>query len=271
MRVPFFQVDAFARRPFEGNPAAVCPLERWLPERVMQAIAAENNLSETAFFVPREDGDFDLRWFTPNVEVDLCGHATLASAFVVFHRLRTDALHVRFHTRSGPLEVAREDELYALDLPARPPEPCAARADLEQALGAPVAEALRAGTFLLAVLEREQDVARLAPDPARVAALDADALIATAPGREVDFVSRFFAPRFGIPEDPVTGAAHCTLVPYWSRRLGRKSLRARQISARGGELDCTDRGARVSLAGRAALVIEGTLLLGALADGERRP
>ena len=257
MRLPFFQVDAFAHAPFQGNPAAVCLLETWPDDGLLQAIAAENNLSETAFLAPAGE-DFRLRWFTPKLEVALCGHATLASAYVVFELLQRERLHVSFHTKSGVLVATREDELIALDLPARPVEPRPVSVALEAALGVRPLEAGQGGDFALAVLESEEDVRALAPEPQLVARLDALGLMVTAPGREVDFVSRFFAPRAGIDEDPVTGAAHCSLVPYWSRRLGRKSLRARQLSARGGELDCSDLGARVSLAGRAVLVIEGT-------------
>ena len=264
MRVPCFQVDAFSARPFGGNPAAVCPLEDWLPAPIMQAIAAENALSETAFFVPRPGGDFDLRWFTPAVEVDLCGHATLASALIVLDQLEPGRAEVTFHTRSGPLRVERAGSLLAMDLPAWPPRQVAAGDEIERALGCRPREVLLARD-LVVVVESADEVRRLAPDLARVAALDAFAVSVTAPGGgvdgDVDFVSRFFAPAKGVPEDPVTGSAHCQLVPYWAARLGRSRLRARQVSRRGGELEAELAGDRVRLLAPACLVKTGDLLL----------
>jgi PhzF family phenazine biosynthesis protein len=265
--IPNFQVDAFAERPFTGNPAGVCPLEAWLPDRVMLAVAGENAVAETAFFVRRSDGDFDLRWFTPEVEVDLCGHATLASAFLLFDLLEPERAHVRFHTRSGPLEVSRTADGLVMDLPARPPSPVdAAAADaLARALGRQPSVVLRARD-LLAVFDRAEDVRALRPDLAAIAALDAFAVIVTAPGGgadgDVDFVSRFFAPAKGVPEDPVTGSAHATLVPYWGERLGKTELRARQVSRRVGELRCQWRGDRVILTGGAVLVKTGAIFVG---------
>jgi len=265
VKLPLFQIDAFASAVFAGNPAAVCPLERWLPEATMQAIAAENNLAETAFFVPRAPesgprggGEYDLRWFTPVTEVDLCGHATLASADVVFTTLDPGRDRVTFHTRSGPLTVRREGELLAMDLPARTPERCAAPEGLDRALGAPARE-VWTSRDLMAVFDTEQEVRSLSPSFDGIRALGGFGLIVTAPGNEVDFVSRFFAPLQGVPEDPVTGSAHCTLVPYWSRRLGRARLQARQVSSRGGELRCEDRGERVTIAGRAIRYLEGVI------------
>ncbi|HEU4408565.1 MAG TPA: PhzF family phenazine biosynthesis protein [Polyangiaceae bacterium] len=260
--VPFYQVDAFSERPFGGNPAAVCVLEAFPDDRTMAAVAAENNLSETAFVV-RQGGDYALRWFTPAVEVDLCGHATLASGLVVMSELEPGRQRVRFHTRSGPLEVARRGEGLALDLPARAPEPAAAPAGLEAALGAEPAATLRARD-VVAVFERADEVRALRPDLRALAALEGVfAVCVTAPGTgpdaDVDFVSRFFAPAKGVPEDPVTGSAHCSLVPYWASRAGRTELKARQVSARGGELAATLRGDRVELAGRAVIVIRGTM------------
>lgn len=257
MPIPLYQVDAFTDRRFAGNPAAVCPLETWLPDDTLQAIAAENNLAETAFFVPKGE-DYGLRWFTPAVEIDLCGHATLASAFVISTFLSPGRERMRFHTLSGPLVVARTDSLYALDFPARPAKPCDVPPGLGAALGCTPETVLKA-TAYLAVLPDEDAVASLTPDLAGVAALDADGLIVTAPGRRVDFVSRYFAPAVGIPEDPVTGAAHCTLAPYWAARLGHSTLTARQISRRGGDLVCEDRGERVIIAGRATLYLEGRI------------
>jgi PhzF family phenazine biosynthesis protein len=257
MELPLYQVDAFASRLFAGNPAAVCPLSRWLPDATMQAIGAENNLSETAFFVPR-NGDYDLRWFTPTIETDLCGHATLASGFVVMTRLAPGRSEVRFHTKSGLLVVTRRGDRFALELPAQPPVPVAMPARFLDALGRKPAQVL-AATKYLAVYESEADVAALRPDLAVLADIDRDGVVATAPGRDCDFVSRYFAPHAGIPEDPVTGSAHCTLVPYWSKRLGKQTLQARQISRRGGELSCEDRGERVSVAGNAVLYFEGKI------------
>ncbi len=259
MELRLYQVDAFASELFRGNPAAVVPLERWLADDVMQAIAAENNLSETAFFVP-QGPDYDLRWFTPKVEMDLCGHATLASAFILFTHLAPLRESVTFHTRSGPLTVAREGERLVMDFPSRPPVRCAAPPGLAAALGRTPVATLTARD-LMAVFEHEGEVRALAPDIGAVAALGVHAVIVTAPGRAVDFVSRFFAPAVGVPEDPVTGSAHCTLTPYWAERLGRPRLHAHQVSARGGELFCELRGDRVALAGHAVLYLEGTIRL----------
>jgi len=251
MQLAIYQVDAFTDRLFAGNPAAVCPLEAWLPDATMQAIAAENNLSETAFFVPRGD-DYDLRWFTPTLESDLCGHATQASGFVVMNRLAPHKAMVRFHTRSGALTVTRQGDQFAIDLPAQPPSPCAMPSKIVAALGREPAQILGAAKYL-AVYDSEVDVASLAPDIAALTDIDRDGVIVSAPGRDCDFVSRYFAPHAGIPEDPVTGSAHCTLVPYWAERLGKATLHARQISPRGGELFCELRGDRVVIAGGAAL------------------
>ncbi len=264
MNIPCYQVDAFSQRPFGGNPAAVCPLEAWLPDPVMQDMAAENALSETAFFVRRADGDFDLRWFTPAVEVDLCGHATLASALVLFDHLEPGRAAVQFHTRSGPLRVERDGALLAMDLPAWPPREVAASEEVERAIGCRAREVLLGRDLVVAVDSAEQ-VRLLVPDMVRVAALDAFAVCVTAPGggrdADVDFVSRFFAPAKGVPEDPVTGSAHCQLVPYWAARLGRTRLRARQVSRRGGELEGELIGDRVRLRAAACLVKTGAFLL----------
>jgi PhzF family phenazine biosynthesis protein len=257
VRIPLFQVDAFAERIFQGNPAAVCPLESWLPEATMQALAAENNLSETAFFVGR-DGSYEIRWFTPLTEVDLCGHATLASSHVIFRHLGFAGEAIRLSSKSGPLVVRRDGELLVLDFPARPPEPRGDDPVLAEALGRQPRE-LWAARDPMAVYAEEDEVRTLRPDMTKLASLAVFGVLVTAPGREVDFVSRYFAPAEGIPEDPVTGAAHCTLVPFWSRRLGRSRLHARQVSARGGELFCTDRGARVEIAGRAVTYLVGAI------------
>jgi PhzF family phenazine biosynthesis protein len=257
MELPIYQVDAFTDRLFAGNPAAVCPLDAWLPDAAMQAIAAENNLSETAFFVPRGE-DYDLRWFTPTVETDLCGHATQASGFIVMNRLAPQRSSVRFHTRSGPLTVTRQGDMFAIDLPAQPPEPCTMPPKFAGALGRNPAQILGAVKYL-AIYDSAADVAALAPDTAAMMDIDRDGVIVSAPGNDCDFVSRYFAPHAGIPEDPVTGSAHCTLVPYWAKRLGRTTLHARQISRRGGELFCELKGDRVVIAGRAALYLEGRI------------
>lgn len=260
-RLPCFHVDAFTRRLFAGNPAAVCPLPEWLPDDVMRRIAAENNLSETAFLIDRGN-HYDLRWFTPAVEVDLCGHATLASAHVVFTELKKEAADVRFETRSGPLVVRRSGDLLVMDFPARPGQPVATPPPaLLQGLGRPPLEVLKARDFLC-VYASEQEVRDLKPDFAALARVESLGVIVTAPGADADFVSRFFAPRAGLNEDPVTGSAHCTLVPFWSHRLKKKELLAHQVSARGGELFCTDRGDRTLLAGHAVTYSEATLRLG---------
>lgn len=237
----------------------MCPLENWLDNERMQAIAAENNLSETAFFV-RVGDSYDLRWFTPAREVDLCGHATLASAFVIFEYLDRDAELVRFQTRSGELRVRRNGRLLAMDFPARPPRPCEPHAALERALGKAPRELYLARDYM-AVYDSEDDVRKLAPDLHALAQIDSFATIVTAPGRQADFVSRFFAPRSGVPEDPVTGSAHCTLVPYWTNRLGKTSFHALQVSPRGGELWCELQGDRVSISGHAVLYLEGSIFV----------
>ena len=260
MRIPLYQVDAFTSRLFGGNPAAVCPLTEWLPEATMQAIAAENNLAETAFFVAQGDR-YLLRWFTPTVEVDLCGHATLASGYVVTRILAPERRSVTFDTlKAGPLEVSRDGELLAMDLPAWPPEETPADPRVLAVLGAPPAESFVARGRTLVVYDRAEDVAALRPDFAAMRRVEGANAIATAPGRDgVDFVSRYFAPNYGVDEDPVTGSAHCVLTPYWAARLGKEQLMARQISARGGELTCTLRGGRVTIAGQAVLYLEGAI------------
>ena len=260
MRLPIYQVDAFADKLFGGNPAAICPLPQWLPDATMQAIAAENNLAETAFFV-REGSDYALRWFTPTVEVDLCGHATLASAHIVFSFLEPKRENVNFQTlKAGTLNVARRDDLLVMDFPARPPNPVEAPAGLLAAIGGKPREVLKARDHLV-VYGSAAEVAALTPDFAALAKIaDCWAAIVTAPGDNgVDFVSRFFAPAKGVPEDPVTGSSHCTLVPYWAKRLGKTELNARQLSRRGGALRCALRGDRVSIGGRAALYLEGQI------------
>ncbi len=257
MRLPLYQVDAFTDRLFGGNPAAVCPLQAWLPDTAMQAIAAENNLAETAFFV-REGNDYALRWFTPTVEVDLCGHATLAAGHIVFRFIEPQRENVSFRTlKAGTLTVSRRADMLVMDFPARPASPVAAPPGLLAALGGAPREVLRARDHLV-VYDSAAEVAALKPDLAALAKLDCWAAIVTAPGEnDIDFVSRFFAPAQGVAEDPVTGSSHCTLVPYWARRLGKNDLEARQLSRRSGALHCTLNGDRVSIAGRAVLYLEG--------------
>jgi PhzF family phenazine biosynthesis protein len=261
MKLPLYQVDAFSRSVFGGNPAGVVPLDRWIDDRTMQAIAAENNLAETAFFTPEADG-FRIRWFTPEVEIDLCGHATLASAHILFTRLEPGREAVEFASKSGPLRVTRDGERLVLDFPVWTPVPCASPAGLCEALGAEPNETFRGGSDFLLVFENEAQVRALAPDFGALRRVDARGVIATAPGGDVDFVSRFFAPAAGVNEDPVTGSAHCALTPYWVARLGKNPLRARQISKRVGELECELAGNRVKIAGQAAVYLEGSITVG---------
>lgn len=257
MKLPLFQIDAFTNHLFGGNPAAVVVLESWPPDRVLAAIAAENNLAETAFVILKPDA-IALRWFTPTVEVDLCGHATLAAAHVLFRHFTPAANRLTFSTRSGDLVVTRDAARLTMDFPARPGAPVEVTDALASALGIRPRAAFLARD-LLAILDRESEVQNLQPDIPRVAAIDALGVIVSAPGESVDFVSRFFAPRAGIPEDPVTGSAHCTLVPYWAARLGKAALTAKQLSARGGELDCRLAGERVFISGGAVEYLRGEI------------
>jgi len=257
MKLPLWQVDAFASRRFEGNPAAVVPLEAWLPDATLQAIAAENNLAETAYLVPHGE-DYSIRWFTPGMEVPLCGHATLASAWVVLNRMEPGREQVTFHSKSGPLKVVRDGERLAMDFPAIAVEPSAGNSALVAALGA-APKALYCGFQWLAEYETEAQVRALKPDFAAKALLDIHGVIVTAPGEECDFVSRFFAPQAGINEDPVTGSAHSRLVPFWARKLNKTTLVARQVSPRGGTLWCELKGDRVAMAGHVAPYLEGTI------------
>ncbi len=259
MKILQFQVDAFTDRLFAGNPAAVCPLDSWLDDELLQAIAEENNLSETAYFVPCERG-FELRWFTPTTEVKLCGHATLATAHVLFRHLGYDQPEILFETLSGDLRVSREGSLLTLDFPARPVEAVAAPEALLRGLGVEPVE-VWAGDDYMAVLDSEARVRELSPDLAQLVRLDRRAVMVTAPGDHCDFVSRFFAPKQGIPEDPVTGSAHCTLTPYWAQKLGKTTLSARQLSRRGGDIQCRLEGDRVFLSGRAVTFLVGELHL----------
>lgn len=260
MTLRLLQVDTFTDRVLGGNPAAVCPLDSWLDDATMQAIAAENNLSETAFLVPAGEG-YGLRWFTPNVEVDLCGHATLAAGFVVFEELRPGSERVAFETRSGRLSVARAGADLIMDFPAQPARPAAAPPALARGLGAAPAAVL-AGADYIAVFDDAAAVAGLCPDSGALTRLDLRGVVATAPGEDADYVLRFFAPKNAVPEDPVTGNVQTALAPYWARRLGKRRLSVRQLSARGGRMVCEDRGERVSIAGRAVLYMDARISVG---------
>ena len=259
MRLPLFQLDAFASQLFGGNPAAVMPLTAFLPDRVLLAIAAENNLSETAFLVPVGE-DYHLRWFTPAAEVPLCGHATLASAAVVMERLQPQRAAVVFHTASGALTVHRRGQRYLMDFPARTAEPATGSAALAAALGVLPLEVRATDFNYLALLDSAAALHELTPDMTALANLDRPGVIVTAPAdAPYDFVSRYFAPAKGVPEDPVTGSAHCTLAPYWASRLGKTDLTAFQASRRGGEVFCRLRDDRVELEGGCVFYLEGTV------------
>ena len=262
MRTPLYQVDAFTSRLFTGNPAAVMPMASFPEDAVMQALAAENNLAETAFLIP-EGSDYRLRWFTPTTEVPLCGHATLASAAVVMERLEPGRNRVVFHSLSGPLAVRRTQSRYIMDFPARPSQLVAEPPGLAAALGVAPVEVFANEFNYLALLANARLVRALAPDLTAIARFDRSGVIVTAPGdREYDFVSRYFAPAKGIPEDPVTGGAHCMLAPYWAARLGKHEFRAFQASKRGGEIVCRLIGNRVELEGASVFYLEGGVTMG---------
>src|SRR6201996_2343797 len=259
MTIPIYQADAFTDKLFGGNPAAICPLTEWLPDEVMQKIAIENNLAETAFFV-KNDAGYKLRWFTPEYEIDLCGHATLASAHILFTELGYSGDAIHFETvKAGTLHVSRDGDKYTMDFPSRPPIHIDAPVGLVEALGEkePV-EVLRSRDYFI-VYETEDDVKDISPDFFALSKMDTVGVIVTAPGKNVDFVSRFFAPGAGIPEDPVTGSAHCNLIPYWAKKLGKDKLHAYQISARKGELWCELKGERVLMSGKAVTYLKGEI------------
>ena len=260
MKIRLFQIDAFTDRVFGGNPAAVCPLDGWLPDAVMQQIAMENNLAETAFFI-RIGDHFSIRWFTPEVEVDLCGHATLATAFVIFNFEHFPGRVIEFDSRSGPLGVSKNGDLLTLDFPAdklvRGPGP----EGLAEALGMDPLEIYKGKTDYMLVYSGARQIRDMKPNMLQIAAVNARGIIVTAPGDDVDFVSRFFAPQSGIPEDPVTGSAHTTLAPYWAGRLGRNELTAKQLSKRGGRLHCRLVGDRVEISGQAHAYMTGEIEL----------
>jgi PhzF family phenazine biosynthesis protein len=260
MNIPIYQVDAFTKTPMKGNPAAICPLTEWIGDETMQKIALENNLSETAFFVKR-DGLYELRWFTPTVEMDLCGHATLASSFVIFNCLNEAETVVNFHShRSGKLSVEKQGDVLVLNFPSYLPTECEIPEGAIAAIGKTPQKCWEMqGNMLMLLFENEEIIASLAPNMSLLAELPYDEIIVTAKGENADFVSRMFAPRIGIPEDPVTGAIHCSLIPYWAEKLGKEKLYARQLSARGGELFCELAGDRVKIGGNAVLYLKGEI------------
>lgn len=256
-----YQVDAFSDKIFRGNPAAVVPLNEWIADELMQQIALENNLSETAFFVPIKDNLFHIRWFTPLAEVNLCGHATLASAFVVFNELNLDFNQIVFQSKSGDLKVSRQGDLIELDFPIQQTEHCTAPAGLIEALGKSPKEIRRAADDYLLVFDDEQSILDITPDFNRLKDIEARGVIVTsvASNSEFDFVSRFFGPSVGVNEDPVTGSAHTKLIPYWAKILNKQEMTAKQVSPRGGVLKCTLAEARVLIAGEACLYMKGTI------------
>ncbi len=261
MNLQIFQVDAFTKNALSGNPAAVCPLDEWLADEMMLRIAAENNLSETAFFVKRDDY-YEIRWFTPTIEIDLCGHATLATSYVIFNCLNLEDKLIKFHSsRSGHLSVEKQGEVLVLDFPKFGLTDAAISAEIVDAVGRmPVKMWETQGNMALLLFETEDDIKSLVPDMSALARLPFDEIIVTARGAgEADFVSRLFAPRIGIPEDPVTGATHCSLIPYWAEQLGKQQLYAQQLSKRGGELFCQLDGDRVKIGGNAALYLKGEI------------
>ncbi len=261
MNLSIYQVDAFTSELFAGNPAAVVPLEEWLPDELMQNIAAENNLSETAFFV-KEGNSYRLRWFTPTIEVDLCGHATLATAHVLFSEPGFSKDEIVFRTRSGLLTVGKKDGRLLMNFPADHMEKAEAPDVLFQALGIPKTDEVYKSDDYMVVLNSEEEVAALNPDIKMLSEVEARGVIVTAPGDKVDFVSRFFAPQSGVDEDPVTGSAHTKSTPYWSKKLGKEELKARQISKRGGDLICTMKGDRVEISGSAVTYLKGEITVG---------
>ena len=259
MTLDIYQVDAFSNRVFGGNPAAVVPLSSWLPDETLQAVAAENNLSETAFFVPHAEG-FHIRWFTPLFEVRLCGHATVASAHVLWNELGYEKQELKLHSKSGTLGVKKKDTLYTLDFPSCEIKEVSVLDGLENALGTEVQKTFRGRDDFLAVLGSQSDVSALKPDFMALAKLEARGLIATAAGEEVDFVSRCFYPKYGVDEDPVTGSAHTLLTPYWANRLGKNEMLARQLSKRGGELRLNFKGPRTEISGEAITYLKGKIM-----------
>jgi PhzF family phenazine biosynthesis protein len=258
MKIKIFQIDAFTDKVFGGNPAAVCPLDSWLPDTLMQKIAMENNLAETAFFVGNQSS-FEIRWFTPEVEVDLCGHATLATAFVIFHLQHFPGSAIEFNSRSGLLRVLKAGDLLTLDFPADAPLKVSAPEGLIAGMGLQPLEIYKGKTDYMLVYSTAEEIENLKPDMAKISKIDARGIIATAQGNDVDFVSRFFAPQSGISEDPVTGSAYTTLTPYWAARLSHSELSARQLSKRRGLLQCRLAGNRVEISGQAKAYMVGEI------------
>jgi len=257
MRLSVFQIDAFAEKLFQGNPAAVVPLEEWLPDKLLQDIAQENNLSETAYFMKQGDG-YHIRWFTPTVEVDLCGHATLAAAHVIFEILGFQGNEIVFHSKSGELKVTKRNDLIELDFPVSTISKCETPIEIIQAFGKEPIEVWKSDDYI-AVYENESDIVSLSPDFSILNKLECRGVVATAQGEKTDFVSRFFAPKCGINEDPVTGSAYCELTPYWAKQLGKNKLSATQLSQRGGKLQCELAGDRVLIAGKAITYLQGSI------------
>ncbi|MEM7103958.1 MAG: PhzF family phenazine biosynthesis protein [Bacteroidota bacterium] len=260
MKIPIYQVDAFSDQLFGGNPAAVCPLEEWLPNEIMLKIAQENNLSETAFLV-KEKESLRIRWFTPGMEVVLCGHATLASAYVLFHELDHEGDIIYFQSLSGQLSVKRDKDYLVLDFPADKVNASKMPEGMAEALGKTPKQVFKGKTDYLLIYPHQNDIIELSPDFGMLAKVDCRGIIASAKGRKVDFVSRFFAPRAGVNEDPVTGSAHTTLTPYWSKRLEKTELEAHQLSKRGGKLRCQLRGDRVLISGKGCLYLKGEIYI----------
>lgn len=257
MEISLYQIDAFASKLFEGNPAAVCPLDAWLPDEVMQSIAAENNLSETAFFVPKGNG-FHIRWFTPVSEVDLCGHATLAAAYVLFNILEFKKDKIEFDSKSGILTVTKDKEWLVMDFPAQPPVPCDIPEEIVKAFNTVPTDCLMSEDYIV-VFESEIDIESAKPDFEKLKKLGLRGVIITAKSTRYDFVSRFFAPRYGIPEDPVTGSAYTQLAPYWASQIGPQKFSVKQMSSRGGELTCEVVDDRVFISGKAIKYLEGKI------------
>lgn len=257
MELALYQIDAFANRVFEGNPAAICPLDNWLPDELMQEIAAENNLSETAYFIEISNG-YHIRWFTPTHEVDLCGHATLASAYVIFNILGYEKKEIIFESKSGLLKVTQNNDWLEMDFPSQAPVQCPIPEQILSAFNEKPIACLKSEDYIV-VFENEESILNASPDLVILSELDLRGIAITAKSKEYDFVSRFFAPNYGINEDPVTGSAFTQLIPYWSRKLNKKSLSAKQVSKRGGEVKCVDSGDRVKISGKAAKYMTATI------------
>ena len=257
MELKIYQIDAFTKKIFSGNPAAVVPLTEWIDDKTMQNIALENNLAETAFFVNKA-GTYHIRWFTPTKEVSLCGHATLASAYVIFNHLDTESSAIKFLSKSGLLFVHKENEKITMDFPSVPPGACETPDLIFEALGTDPAIVMSCNNYFV-IYNSEEKVTNIQPNFDLLMKLNLQGVIVTAPGKDVDFISRYFAPKFGIPEDPVTGSSHTSLTPYWSKILGKERLTARQLSARGGELICEHKGQRVEISGHAVTYMKGKI------------